>query len=115
MVTLLQRQLAPFAHILGESDGGLSGQGTIGVQGLLGVKCELTTIPASYGVEVGSPDFHHDVGWLSVSTPDGFIDERRVTAATTSWFPRLMSDATVIGYSFSPGVVATITQIVRES
>lgn len=113
-VTLLQRQLAPFAHVLGATHAALSGQGTLGVNGLLGVKLELTTIPASYGVEVGSPDFHFDVGWLSVMTPDGLIDERRISAQTTQWMPRLMSDATVVGYSLSPGVVGTLTELVRE-
>lgn len=113
-VTLLQRQLAPFAHVLGAAHAGLTGQGTIGVNGLLGVKLELTTIPAHYGVEVGSPDYHFDLGWLSVLTPDGFIDERRVSAQVTSWMPRLMSDATVVGYSLNPGVVGTLTEMRRE-
>lgn len=114
LVTLIQRQIVPFAHVLGTVHSGLTGQGTIGVSGLLGVKLDLTTIPASYGVQVGSPNYHFDLGWLSVLTPDGFIDERRVTAQLVSWLPRLMSDATVVGYSLSPGVVGTITEIVRE-
>lgn len=114
LVTLIQRQIVPFAHILGPSHSALTGQGTISVNGLLGVKLDLTTIPASYGVEVGSPDHHFDLGWLSVLTTDGFIDERRITAQLTAWLPRLMSDATVIGYSLNPGVVGTITELVRE-
>lgn len=113
-VTLLQRQLAPFAHVLGTAHAALTGQGTIGVSGLLGVKMELTTIPAHYGVEVGSPDYHFDLGWMSVLTPDGFIDERKISAQVTSWLPRLMSDATVVGYSLNPGVVGTLTEIKRE-
>lgn len=114
LVTLIQRQIVPFAHVLGTVHAGLTGQGTIGVSGLLGVKLDLTTIPASYGVEIGSPDYHFDLGWLSVLTPDGFIDQRRISAQLTSWLPRLMSDATVIGYSLNPGVVGTITEILRE-
>jgi hypothetical protein len=113
MVTLLQRQLAPFAHILGESNA-VTGRGTIGVQGLLGVKVDLTSIPDSYGVAVGSPDAHFDVGWLSISTADGLLDQHRITAALETWFPRSMSDATILGYSLAPGVTATITSVVRE-
>lgn len=113
-VQLLQRQLAPFAHIGGAVHSGLTNQGTLAVNGLLGVKVDLTTIPSSYGLAVGSPDFHFDLGWVSVLTPDGLIDERRLSAQLVNWFPRLMSDATVIGYSLSPGVVATITEILRE-
>lgn len=114
LVTLIQRQIVPFAHVLGTVHAGLTGQGTIGVSGLLGVKLNLTTIPAHFGVEVGSPDYHFDLGWLSVLTPDGLIDERRISAQLTSWLPRLMSDATVVGYSLNPGVVGTLTEIARE-
>lgn len=113
-VQLLQRQLVPFAHIGGAVHSGLTGQGTLTVNGLLGIKVDLTTIPASYGSAVGSPEFHFDLGWVSVLTPDGLIDERRLSAQLVNWFPRLMSDATVIGYSLSPGVVATITEVLRE-
>lgn len=114
LVTLIQRQLVPFAHLLGPVHAGLTGQGSIGVNGLLGVKMDLTTIPGSYGVQVGSPNYHFDLGWLSVLTADGFIDERRLTAQLTAWMPRMMSDATVIGYSLNPGVVGTLTEMVRE-
>jgi hypothetical protein len=113
-VTLLQRQLAPFAHILGTVHSGISGQGTFAVQGLLGAKLELTTTPAAYGEALDQPTYRFGLGYLSLETPDGVVDERRVDRSTISWFPRLMSDATVLGYSLAPGVVATLTEIERE-
>ncbi len=113
-VRLLQRQLSPFAHVSGTVHAALSGQGTLNVSGLLGVKLDLTTIPSSYGVAVGSPPYHFNLGWLSIETPDGFVDEKRITAQLTNWLPRLMSDATIVGYSLNPGVVGTLTEIVRE-
>lgn len=114
MVTLLQRALAPFASTPGTVHAGLSGAGTLAVSSLLGVKVHLTFIPAALGSASGEPTFYFDVGWLSILTPDGLIEERRVTAVDTAWTPRLMSEATVLGYSLGAGVIATITELHRE-
>jgi hypothetical protein len=114
-VTLLQRYMLPFGSVLGAAHSGLSGQGSFAVSRLLGVQVVITTLPAALGVEVGSPDFHFDVGWISIMTPDGFIDERRVTATTQAWYPRMMADAATLGYSFHAGVVATITEVEAEA
>ncbi len=114
MVTLLQRQLIPFASILGTVHAGLTGTASIGVADLLGVKVEITTNPGYTGVEAAQPNILFDVGWVSLSTPDGLIDQRPLRATFTTWTPRLMSEATVVGYYLNPGVVATITEINRE-
>lgn len=112
--TLLQRGLLPFAYISGTVHAGLSGQGTITVSSLLGVKIVLTTVPSHFGEAVGEPTVLFDVGWVSALDANGFIDERRIRATDTVWTPRIMSEATVVGYSFSAGVVATITELQRE-
>ena len=114
LVTMLQRQLIPFGSIAGAAHSGLSAQGSFSIPRLLGIRIDLTTIPGNYGTSLDSPTYHFDMGWVSVSTPDGFIDERRITRSTQAWYPRIMTDATLVGYSFSPGVVATITEIEAE-
>jgi hypothetical protein len=113
-VTLLQRQLAPFAYITGAAHAGLVGQGSFAVPADLGMRIDLTTVPPSLGQEVGTPNFVFDAGWVSILSPDGFIEERRVSAVNGVWFPKAMSAATIIGYSFAPGVVATVTELLRE-
>lgn len=114
MVTLLQRQLAPFASILGTAHAGLTGQGSFAVQGLLGLRLELTTIPTSSYQDNSVPPYVFNAGWVSVLDANGFIEETRAHAAEQSWFPRIASDAITVGYSFPPGVVATITEVLRE-
>src|ERR1700674_219849 len=47
MVTLLQRQLAPFAYVSSTAHAGLTGSGTLSIQGLLGCKVQTTTRPSS--------------------------------------------------------------------
>jgi hypothetical protein len=113
-VTLMQRQLVPFAYISGTAHAGLTGTGTITVQGLLGVRIDLTTIPATLVQDNSTPPFVFSAGWVSVEDANGFIDETRAHAQHQVWTPRIASDATVVGYSFVPGVVATITELQRE-
>ena len=114
LVTLLQRQLVPFAYVTPASHPGLSGSGTITVQGLLGVQINLTTIPAGLKQDASVPPFVFNAGWVSIEDANGFIDETRAHSATQTWMPRIASEATKIGYSFTPGVVATINEIARE-
>lgn len=114
MVTLLQRQLVPFAYISSTPHAGLTGTGTIAVQGLLGVRIDLTTMPGSLTQDASVPPFVYNVGWVSIEDANGFIDETRAHAQHQVWFSRIASDATLVGYSFAPGIVATITELQRE-
>lgn len=113
-VNLLQRQLLPFAYVTSTVHAGLSGSGTLAVADLIGIILDVTTNPGYTGIEAAQPDILFDIGWVSVLTPDGLIDQRRISAAHTVWQPRLMSEATVVGYFLNPGVIATITELVRE-
>lgn len=114
LVTIIQRQMVPFAYIASTAHAGLTDQGTLSVASLVGIKIELTTVPTHFGQALGSPTVYFDVGWVSILTADGIIEERRIRALETVWTPRSMSEATVVGYSFSSGIVATITELERE-
>jgi hypothetical protein len=111
---LIQRQLLPFAYIASTAHSGLTGSGSFDVLDLIGVKVVLTTIPGSLGSDDSVPSYLFDAGWISIQTADGFIDETRLHATSQVWQPRLMAEATLFGYSFHPGVVATVTELVRE-
>lgn len=115
MVTLIQRQAVPFSYIAGTAHAGLINQGALSVQGLIGLKIALTTLPGSYGRQLAEPTYLFDVGWWSVGTADGFIADRRVQSSAQIWLPEGMSAMTLVGYSLSPGVVATITELEREA
>lgn len=113
-VQLMQRQIAPFAYILGESDSGLSGNGSIGVQGILGVKVDITTAPDRLGLESGEPIAIWEAGWINIGTPDGYGPRHFITSDPFVLMP-VSGAATVIGYSIPDDVTVTITQLVREA
>lgn len=115
LVTLTQRQLAPFAYIDGAVHTGLTGAGSITVQGLLGARVTLTTIPAGVGLESGDPNVVFEAGWINFGDASGFSSRRFITASPIQFFPEAAGQYTRIGYTFPPGAVATITEIVRES
>lgn len=114
LVTLVQRQVAPFAYIDGASHTGLSGDGHITCQGLLGARVTLTTIPASVDQVAGDPDAIFNAGWVNFGDSTGYSERRWINASPIQFFPRAAGQYTRIGYSLEPGVVATITEIVRE-
>jgi hypothetical protein len=114
LVTLLQRQDAPFAYILGTAHSILSGHGVLTIQGLLGAKIELTTTPSTIGSESGSPLEIFGAGWIAWGTADGFISREVIHHNPQLSFPAEAGQFTQLGYSLTPGVVATITEITRE-
>ncbi len=113
-VTLLQRQTAPFAYVPGASHTALSGAGSIAIQGLIGAKVDVTTLPSSYGREGTSPTEYFDLGFLSFGTPDGWPSSYRLVHDPLLMFPRGCGLYTTLDYDIAPGVVVTVTELVRE-
>jgi hypothetical protein len=89
---------------------GLSGAASLSVSNLAGVLVDITTQPAGRTGE-GNPPYLYDMGWLSILTSDGMIDEKRLTRTQQLWLPRHMPLALTFGYYLNPGVVATITEL----
>jgi len=50
----------------------------IAIQGLIGCKVDITTLPTQLGVTFGSPDEHFDLGFLTFGTPDGYPTSIRI-------------------------------------
>jgi hypothetical protein len=113
-VELIQRQLVPFAYLTGTSHPGLTGNGQFAVQGILGLKVSLTTVPSTVSTLNGDPLELFGAGEVAWGTADGFTERRQIRSNPFLAFPVDMSAATLVGYSFTPGVVATITELVRE-
>jgi hypothetical protein len=114
MTTLLQRQLAPFSYVASTAHAGLTGNNTIAVQGLLGVKVDVTTLPARAGAAAGDPVTYFDLGWINLGTADGFGDRHFISSDPLLLLP-ISGAITVIGYSIPADVTVTITELVRES
>lgn len=112
-LTLLQRQLAPFAYISGTAHHSLTGTGTIAVQGILGALLNVS-VPASYGTAFGTPDKRFGVGVLRWGTSDGYAAAIAIDTVDQVVFPESASLYTLIGYTLEPGVSMTLTELVRE-
>lgn len=113
-VTLIQRQSVPFGYVSGTAHAALSGAGAIAIGGLLGAKVDLTTIPGSYGREGTSPTEFFDLGFVTFGTADGFPSSYRLGKQSNLFLPARCGAYTVLDYDLAPGVVATITELVRE-
>jgi len=113
-VNLIQRQQVPFAYVPGSAHSGLTGTGEITVQGLLGALVELTTVSTVVGEESGTPDQTFEAGWIAWGNADGFSAREFITNESLLSLPPLAGQYTRLGYTLSVGVVATITELVRE-
>jgi hypothetical protein len=113
-VTLLQRQLAPFGYIASTAHAGLTGAGSFGISGLIGAKVLLTTVPSQLGASGTSPAELFDAGWITFGTTDGYPASFRVEHNPELLLPSRMGAYTAIAYDLHPGVVATITELLRE-
>jgi hypothetical protein len=114
IVTLLQRQIAPFAYIASTVHAGLTGSGSFAIQGLLGVKLALTSIPAGIGNIAGTPQEFFDVGFVTFGSPDGYDHSVRIEHNPQITLPPRCSAFTTFGYSLPPGVVVDVTELIRE-
>lgn len=97
-------------YVKGTRHAGLTGSGNIAVSNRNGVLVDVTTAPPTF-VQGGNPPYVWDLGWLSCSTADGFIDEKRLTRTVQIWLPSLFPISNSFGYFLNPGVVADITEL----
>jgi hypothetical protein len=113
-VTLLQRQIAPFAYISGASHS-ISGHGEIAVQGLIGCRVTLDALDGDVGVDVGDPNNLWQAGWINWGNADGFSDRRFLTSSPFVSFPSQAGQYTRIGYSLPRSLSAALVELRREA
>lgn len=105
-------QAAPVAaYKRGTVHSGRTGTGTITVSGLFGVLIEITQGVPTDPLLPGVPPYQWSVGWCSVLTGDGMIDEIRITRQAQVWASRLAPYATTVGYQINAAFVANITEL----
>lgn len=111
---LLQRYGLPFASVAGTQHTGLTGTGSAALTRSVGLHIEVTAMPVGLTQLTGQPPYIFDLGWISVLTPDGLLDEMRLTRTATSWMSKLIPSATVVGWGLREGVAVTITELRPE-
>ena len=114
LVTLIQRQEVPFGFLDGTVHTGLTASGLLTVSGLLGIRVDLTTIPAHIGRIDGQPTVYFDVGYIALGTATGFQRREIIRHDPQYVFSGEAGLYTRVAYTFPPGVVATITELLRE-
>jgi hypothetical protein len=114
LVTLIQRQAVPFAYVPSSEHSGLTGEGSISVQGLIGARIELTSWEANVGELAGDPDVIAGAGWINWGNSDGVTTREFLSAQSQVSLPAAAGQYTELHYSLALGVVATITELERE-
>jgi hypothetical protein len=114
MVTLIQRQSAPFGYVYGTNHAGLTGSGELTVADLIGVSVDVTTNPGYTGLIVGDPATIFKVGRVNLGTADGWTVSRDIDHDGSLVLPAQAGVFTKIGYTLNPGVVVAIRELVRE-
>lgn len=112
--TVAQRYGLPFAYIRGRRFSGLSGSGSHELARSVGLLIEVTTRPATNEQFLGAPTYITDLGWVSVLTDDGMLDEMRLTRSATTWLSKLIPSAVTVGYALRTGVVVDISELLAE-
>jgi hypothetical protein len=113
LVTLIQRQDVPFGYLAGTVHSALSGVGDFAVQEIIGLACTFDVLPAIYVPTAGDPDTYHQLGKLTLGTVHGWERSFQPTHSPYLILP-ISGAVTKVGYVFAGGIVATLTELVRE-
>ena len=114
-IRTIQRFGLPFAYVRGPGQAGLTGTGSRPLGRSVGLLIDVTAFPPGNKQFLGDPPYIFDLGWISVLTPDGLIDEMRLTREHTTWLSKLIPSSTVVGWGLRNGVAVTITELHAEA
>jgi hypothetical protein len=114
LTTLLQRYSLPFAYIPGKLHEGLSGSLAFGIERLVGIKVILKAAPDGLTAFTGVPIYITDLGWLSIVTADGMVEEVRYTRQEQVWLPTHMPAALSVGIALREGVIVDVLELLPE-
>lgn len=112
LVTLIQRQRAPFAYVTGAGTS-ISGSGVVAVQGILGVSLALSDSRSGITNYPDNPDTYFDLGWLSFCTADGCQDARPIRRHNDVIL-EVSPAITSVRYTLPSGVSGTLTPLLRQ-
>jgi len=113
-VTLIQRYALPFAYVRGPSISGLTGTGSMALGRSVGLLIDVLGFPPANKQMLGEPPYIFDLGWVSALTPDGLVDEIRLTREHTTWLSKLIPSAELVGWGLRDGVQIRVTELHAE-
>jgi hypothetical protein len=111
---LLQRYGLPFAYIRGRRFSTLTATGSSSIERCVGLLIEVTQAPAENTRMLGAPEYIFDLGWISVLTGDGMLDEIRLTRQAMTWMSKLIPSAIQVGWALRDGVTIEISELLAE-
>jgi hypothetical protein len=111
MLQFLMDQTKP-SYTAGTVHTGLTGAGTLAISNLVGVKIDITSGVPTNPQLPGTPPYEFSVGWMSVSEPNGMLDEKRITRQHQVWLSGVTPYATVFGYYLNPGFTINVTELI---
>jgi hypothetical protein len=114
VVTLIQRQNVAFGSIDKASHTGVSGDGELDIQGLIGVRVDVTTLPSRAGVSAGDPNTIWGIGWVRFGTADAWSGRQFIDADPWQSLPTQAGIYTRLGYSIPADVEVTLVELERE-
>lgn len=82
---------------------GLTGSGTINVTWPdVAIRVSVTSVPPQTPIDVGSPNYYFDLGFVTVSNANGFVKSQRLVFLTQTY--TLPAGAGQVGFTLRPGV-----------
>lgn len=99
------------AYTKGTVHTSVTGTTSFTVSGIVGMLIDVTTGTPTTPQLGGNPPYEWNLGFLSVSTTDGMIQQRRLTRQHMLWFPDQMQIFTIIGLFLNAGVVVNVTEL----
>lgn len=111
MLQFLMDQTKP-RYTPGTVHTGITGSGTLAISNLVGVHVDITSGVPTNPQLPGVPPYEFSVGWMSVSEPNGMLDEKRITRQHQVWLSGVTPYATVFGYYLNPGFTINVTELI---
>lgn len=97
-------------YVAGSAHSSLSGNGSISIaSSAIAVQVSFTSLPSSYGEQLGSPNTYFDIGFVSFASMEGPLSGIRLSRSVqVISVPEAVS---AVDYTFPPGAVVTITEL----
>lgn len=99
------------AYVPGAQHVGRTGAASLSVSGLRGMQVGITAGTPTTPELPGNPPYEWNLGWMSILSAEGMLEEKRITRQHQVWLPVAMPLATTFSYLLNPGVVATFTEL----
>lgn len=88
--------------------------GQVAIARPVGLAIALTTVPSWVSSEFGAPQLFFDLGRIALGTADGWLPSIPLVTTAQLVLP-VASDMTLLGWTLSDGVAATVTELLDRT